>query len=87
MSLNSNIRRGREYRVQFLNDANMVVHEKRLNAGSPANAFLNVVDRGWPRDALSARVLDQDERNVLCVSKPKGGKMKNSGPRPLARKP
>ena len=39
------------YRIEFLDNANMVVRVMNAKAGSPANAFLLVVETDWPPGA------------------------------------
>jgi hypothetical protein len=58
------------YRIEFLDGANTVVRMMHIEAGSPANAFLLVVEKDWPPDAITARVVDEHGRRGLSVSKP-----------------
>ncbi len=62
----------RHYRIEFLDEANKVVHVRHAEARSRANAFLLVVDKDWPRDALTACVVDTHGRRGPSVSKPRG---------------
>ncbi len=59
-----------QYRIEFFDDANTVVRVMHAEARSPANAFLLVVEKDWPPDALMARVVDDNGRCGLSVSKP-----------------
>jgi hypothetical protein len=57
------------YRIEFLDRANAVVNVRHAEATSPATAFLSAVEKDWPPDALTARVVDKNGRRV-SVSKP-----------------
>ena len=68
-----------QYRIEFLDAANLVVRVMHAQGRSPANAFLLVVEKDWPSDALTARVVDKHGRG-LSVSKPQF-KSKPQGPK------
>jgi hypothetical protein len=59
-----------QYQIEFLGDADTIVHMTHTEAGSPAIAFQLVVEKGWPPGALTARVIDNYGRCGLAVSKP-----------------
>ena len=59
------------YRIEFLDNANAVVRVMHAQAGSPATAFLRIIEKGWPPDALTARVVDTHGRRALSVSRPR----------------
>ncbi len=60
-----------QYQIEFLDDANAVVRVMSAEAGSPANAFLLVVEDDWPAEAVMANVVDKYGRRGLSVSKPR----------------
>ena len=60
-----------QYQIEFIEDANTIVHMMHVEAGSPASAFLLVVEKGWPPGSLTARVFDKYGRRGLSVSKPR----------------
>ncbi len=47
-----------QYQIEFIEDANTIVHMIHVEAGSPATAFQLVVEKGWPPGAMAARVFD-----------------------------
>jgi hypothetical protein len=57
-----------QYQIDFLDDANIIVHITNANAESPAIAFWSVVEEGWPPGALAARVFDNYGLCQLSVS-------------------
>jgi hypothetical protein len=57
-----------QYQIEFLDDLNTIVRMKHAIAGSPEIAFGLVVEKGWPRGALTAHVIDS--YGHLTVFKP-----------------
>ena len=51
---------GRRYQIEFIEEANTIVHMMHVEAGSPATAFQLVVANGWPPGAIAARVFDNN---------------------------
>ncbi len=48
-----------QYQIEFLDDLNTIVCMMHTVAESPAIAFRIVIESGWPRGALTARVIDE----------------------------
>ena len=59
-----------QYRIEFLDEANSIVRVMHAEAGSRGMALLLVVEKDWPLDALTARVVDDHGRRGPSDSKP-----------------
>ena len=57
-----------QYQIEFLDDLNTIVRMMHTIAESPAIAFRLVVEKGWPRGALTAHVIDS--YGQLTIFKP-----------------
>ena len=57
-----------QYQIEFLDEVNTIVSMVPKIAESPAIAFQLVVEKGWPRGARTAHVIDS--HGHLTVFKP-----------------
>ncbi len=73
-----------QYRIEFLNEASSMVGEVYAEATSRTKAFLLVVEKDWPPDALTACAVDMQGRRGRSVSRPQG-KSRLQGPKRVWR--